>query len=56
MKRRIQGQHFRNKDDLWNALNEIWSALTPSFVRNYIDSMPKRIAAVIAAKGGVTRY
>jgi transposase len=56
MKRSIQGRHFKSKDELWNVLSELWLHFTNSFVLRFIDSMPRRVAAVIAAKGGVTRY
>lgn len=56
MKRRVQGQRFKNKDELVNTLNEMWSQFSTRFIRLFVDSMPRRVKAVIAAKGGATRY
>jgi transposase len=56
MKSRVQGQQFPTKDALWSALEALWNAFSTNFVRLYIDSMPRRISAVIAAKGGSTIY
>lgn len=39
-----------------NAVMREWSNMSQEFVDRLIDSMPRRIGAVIAAKGGHTRY
>jgi transposase len=56
MKRQIQGRHFASKDDLWHALHSLWLQMSPDFIQRFVDSMPRRLKAVIIAKGGVTRY
>jgi transposase len=56
MKRKIQGEQFHDKNELWMKLQEIWSSFTPEFVQRYVDSMPQRIRAVIKAKGGAIHY
>ena len=56
MKRQIQGKHFANKDALWHELSSLWLRMSPDFVQRFVDSMPRRVKAVIEAKGGVTRY
>ena len=56
LKRSMQGKHFDSKDSLWQELNRLWVLLSPDFIRRYVDSMPRRVSAVIAAKGGNTRY
>lgn len=45
-----------NTDQLWDRVVEVWNALTAEECTALIDSMPRRIAAVIAAKGGHTKY
>lgn len=45
-----------NKDALFTALKEEWSALDPSFLQNYVNSMPRRCQAVIEARGYWTKY
>ena len=44
------------KEDLVVALQEEWSKLDISMVNKLCDSMPQRLAAVIAADGGSTGY
>jgi hypothetical protein len=47
----------RNRRELLRAVNEGWSfATTPEKIAHLYESLPKRIRAVIAAKGGKTRY
>ena len=56
MKSRVQGKEFPTKDALWLQLQSLWNSFSPNFVHLYVDSMPRRISAVIAAKGGSTIY
>ncbi|KAG1044621.1 hypothetical protein G6F43_011430 [Rhizopus delemar] len=48
---RAKGVH-----ELWNRVEKEWSTFTAEDSRRYIDSMPDRCRAVIAAKCGHTRY
>lgn len=48
---RAKGVH-----DLWERVDKEWNTFTEEECKRYIDSMPKRIQAVIDAKGGPTRY
>jgi hypothetical protein len=52
-KRKVQP---RTREVLIEALLEEWEKLDIEVINNLIDSMPRRCAAVIAAKGGVTKY
>ena len=45
-----------NLDELTVALREEWDALPLEKINNLIDSMPRRIAALLRARGGHTRY
>ena len=45
-----------NKNTLFVALQEEWSALDPSFLENYVNSIPARCQAVIDAHGYCTKY
>lgn len=38
------------------ALQEIWDGITPDFLQNYIESMPKRCQDVLEANGGSINY
>ena len=42
--------------DLWDCLVEEWESIPVEVCRNLIESMPRRIEAVIKAKGENTRY
>lgn len=46
----------RNVNDLKTALKEEWSKLDTSVLRRVVDSMPRRIEAVLNANGGSTKY
>lgn len=42
--------------ELWVRIEKEWESITPDLCRHLIESMPRRIAAVIAARGGYTKY
>ena len=42
--------------ELWERVAEEWNKITPETCQNLIESMPRRIEAVIKAKGGHTKY
>ena len=44
------------KEDLAVALQEEWAKLDMVTVNKLIESMPRRLQAVIDAKGGSTKY
>jgi transposase len=46
----------RNKKELIDALQEEWKKLDIQIVNNLIDSMPRRMQAVLDAEGGPTHY
>lgn len=46
----------RNRKELIQALEEEWKKLDMDIVNRLIDSMPRRLQAVIDAKGGPTHY
>ncbi len=48
---RAKGVH-----ELWERVDKEWNTFTEDECRRYIESMPARIQAVLAAKGGSTRY
>jgi transposase len=41
---------------LWQCLEEEWAKITPEQCHNLVESMPRRCAAVIKAKGSHTKY
>ena len=42
--------------DLWDRVQEEWDQIGPEVCQNLIESMPRRIEAVLKAKGGYTKY
>jgi hypothetical protein len=42
--------------ELWERVQTIWGEIPQSVCQNLIESMPRRVEAVIKAKGGYTKY
>jgi len=42
--------------ELWDRVEEEWNKIEPEVCQNLIRSMPRRIEAVLKAKGGYTKY
>ena len=47
---------IRGINDLWERFEQEWDAVGADICKKLIDSMPKRLEAVIKAKGGPTKY
>ncbi|GFT00411.1 transposable element Tcb2 transposase [Trichonephila clavipes] len=54
---------FQNKSpapltstDLWTALKDSWCHLLPALLQTLIEFMPRRVAALLCAREGPTRY
>lgn len=43
-------------DELWQKIQNVWYSIPQSFISNLYDSMPRRISALVAAKGRHTKY
>ena len=57
MKRQVALQNPTSLDDLVAKIKQVWvSAITAEYCRKLAHSMPNRIAAVLANKGGHTKY
>ena len=41
---------------LWERIQEEWEKILAQVCQNLVESMTKRVAAVIKARGGHTRY
>ena len=54
--RRMPHREYRNLSELFSALNEEWDNFPQEDLDNLISSMPRRVGAVISAKGDHTRY
>ena len=42
--------------ELWERIEKEWEKIPASLCQNLIESMPRRVAAVVKAKGGYTKY
>ena len=54
--RHLNGAVFSGREQLWASLQEAFASITPAQVGRLYASMPSRMAAVKAAKGGATYY
>jgi len=48
--------HPKGVHELWDRLDEQWNKIPPKECQKLIESMPRRMKAVIKAKGGHTKY
>ena len=42
--------------EIWERVEEVWEKIEPEVCQKLIESMPRRVEAVIKAKGGHTKY
>lgn len=53
---RVRKHKISNAKDLDQALRAAWAEITPELTRTLVESMPRRLQAVIAANGMHTKY
>jgi transposase len=46
----------KSVEELEEQVLKAWRSVRPETVRNLIESMPRRVQAVVQAKGGHTKY
>ncbi len=56
VKRKMRDTRPNNADDLKATVKETWASIPPQQCHKLITSMPRRIEAVIKAKGSPTKY
>jgi len=58
LKRKLAGYEVapRGMLELWERVEEEWNKIDAEVCQNLIESMPRRVAAVLKAKGGPTKY
>lgn len=56
VKNQLRGKDLGNRDNLFKEVLQIWNQIPFDFLLKLIDSMPRRIEAVIRAQGGYTKY
>ncbi len=56
LKEAVRRRSPRNKNELEAVCKEEWNKILPAYCTKLVDSIPKRLKAVIAAKGGHIKY
>ena len=58
LKRQLAGHEVAPSGilQLWERVEEEWNKIDAKVCQNLIESMPRRVAAVLKAKGGYTKY
>ncbi len=56
VKRKMRNKRPKNADELKATVKETWASIPPQQCHKLITSMPRRIEAVIKAKGVPTKY
>ncbi len=56
VKRKMRNKRPKNADELKATVKETWASIPPRQCHKLITSMPRRIEAVIKAKGAPTKY
>ena len=54
--RRLTRDPASSKDKLWQCMQAIWNSLPKSDIQNLLDSMLRRIEALIAARSGYGHF
>ncbi len=56
VKRKMRNKRPKSADELKATVKETWASIPPQQCRKLITSIPRRIEAVIKAKGAPTKY
>ena len=54
--RQIPTKIHKNKGELLASVRDAWQNLSADYLRNLVDSMPRRVQALLKARGGSTPY
>ena len=46
----------KGMEELWQRVEKEWDAIPASECQKLIESMPRRVAAVLKARGGYSKY
>ena len=56
LENQLKNYTISNKNDLIKVLKDEWAKIYPSVCRNLVESMPRRLVAVIKSKGLPYKY
>jgi len=54
--RRLENREVKTLEGLWKAMQEEWDNISQERVRNYVDSVPKRLKEIISLGGLITKH
>ena len=53
---KLSTKKYANVPELWDALRQLWASVPIDYIQGLIDSMPRRVNAVLKTKGGTIDY
>ena len=53
---KVREESATSRNELWGKILVAWNSIDNNIIKTLIYSMPRRIEAVIKAKGGHTKY
>ena len=56
IEKKITGYKSKNKEDLWENVQEVWDSIDPLICANVVDSMYRRCSAVLKTDDAITKY
>ena len=56
IKQQLSGRRVNSHDEVWDATLEAWNSISAPQLMKLVESMPRRLEAVIKANGGPTKY
>lgn len=56
LKNKVNIAPIANKNELRIKITEAWNAISPEYITKLVESMPRRLQAVIENQGGPTKY
>lgn len=56
LQREVDSVQVHGLEALWATTQRVWNEIPEALLTNLIESMPRRIEALIAARGGPTKY
>lgn len=56
VEQQLENKPCKNLEELKTAIFEIWNSIDEKTTNHLVASMPRRCAAVIAARGGSCKY
>ena len=56
IKQQLRAREINSVDELWQQTQQMWRSISPQLCRKLITGMPRRMTAVIRARGYPTKY